>query len=126
MGLNNRQHAQETGNPIPPVPRLFNKNNNPEALAAWRRGVSRYIEPGRTIIAETRPELSWRNPKRQDLAPYVVLLRRWIAPFRDSDYENYLKNDYLPLLKKADGAGISSRLWRSGQKEIDAGKGRLG
>lgn len=84
----------------------FNKNNSPEALAAFRRGISRYIDPGRTIIAETRPELSWLNPKRQDLAPYVVLLHRWIAPFREPDYENYLKNDYLPLLKKADGAGI--------------------
>jgi hypothetical protein len=84
----------------------FTKNNSPEALAAWRRGVSRYLEPGRTIIAETRPELSWRNPKRQDMAPYFVLVRRRIASFRDSDYENYLKNEYLPLFKKADGAGI--------------------
>jgi 2-keto-4-pentenoate hydratase/2-oxohepta-3-ene-1,7-dioic acid hydratase in catechol pathway len=28
VGLNYRQHAQETGNPIPPVPMLFNKYNN--------------------------------------------------------------------------------------------------
>ena len=28
MGLNYRQHAQETGNPIPPAPILFNKYNN--------------------------------------------------------------------------------------------------
>jgi 2-keto-4-pentenoate hydratase/2-oxohepta-3-ene-1,7-dioic acid hydratase in catechol pathway len=28
VGLNYRQHAQETGNPIPPVPMLFNKFNN--------------------------------------------------------------------------------------------------
>lgn len=28
VGLNYRQHAQETGNPIPPVPLLFNKYNN--------------------------------------------------------------------------------------------------
>lgn len=28
VGLNYRQHAQETGNPIPPVPVLFNKYNN--------------------------------------------------------------------------------------------------
>ena len=28
VGLNYRQHAQETGNPIPPVPILFNKFNN--------------------------------------------------------------------------------------------------
>ena len=28
VGLNYRQHARETGNPIPPVPILFNKYNN--------------------------------------------------------------------------------------------------
>jgi 2-keto-4-pentenoate hydratase/2-oxohepta-3-ene-1,7-dioic acid hydratase in catechol pathway len=28
VGLNYRQHAKETGNPIPPVPLLFNKYNN--------------------------------------------------------------------------------------------------
>jgi 2-keto-4-pentenoate hydratase/2-oxohepta-3-ene-1,7-dioic acid hydratase in catechol pathway len=28
VGLNYRQHAQETGNPIPPAPILFNKYNN--------------------------------------------------------------------------------------------------
>jgi 2-keto-4-pentenoate hydratase/2-oxohepta-3-ene-1,7-dioic acid hydratase in catechol pathway len=28
VGLNYRQHAEETGNPIPPVPILFNKYNN--------------------------------------------------------------------------------------------------
>jgi 2-keto-4-pentenoate hydratase/2-oxohepta-3-ene-1,7-dioic acid hydratase in catechol pathway len=28
VGLNYRKHAQETGNPIPPVPMLFNKFNN--------------------------------------------------------------------------------------------------
>ena len=96
----------------------FNKNNSQEALSAWRRGVGRYIEPGRAFIAETRPELSWLNPKQKGPSPYVALFRRWIAPFRDSDYENYLKNDYLPLLKKADGAGIIVSRARFGD-EVD-------
>jgi 2-keto-4-pentenoate hydratase/2-oxohepta-3-ene-1,7-dioic acid hydratase in catechol pathway len=34
VGLNYRRHAQETGNPIPPAPVLFNKYNN--ALAGHR------------------------------------------------------------------------------------------
>jgi hypothetical protein len=92
----------------------FEKNNSPEALAAWRQGAGRYIENVRTIISETRPELSWRNPKRQEMAPYYVLLRRWIAPFREPDYENYLKNEFLPLLKKADGPGIAVGRFRFG------------
>lgn len=94
----------------------FNKNNSPEALAALRAGANRYIEHTRTFIVETLPELSWRNPKRQDPPPYFVFLRRWIAPFREPDYENYLKNEYLPLLKKADGAGISVTRVRFGNE----------
>ncbi len=84
----------------------FEKNNSPEALAALRAGANRYIQRTRAYIQETLPELSWRNPKRQDLPLYLVMMRRWIAPFREPDYENYLKHDYLPLLKKADGAGL--------------------
>ena len=37
VGLNYRQHAQETGNPIPPVPILFNKYNN--ALVGHRGSI---------------------------------------------------------------------------------------
>jgi len=95
----------------------FDKNNSPEALAALRKGASHYIESTRTIISETLPELSWRNPKRQEMAPYYRLLRRWIAPFREPDYENYLKNEWLPLLKKADGPGIAVSRFRFGGEE---------
>jgi len=34
------------------------------------------------------------------------MLRRWIMTFREPDYENYLKNEYLSLAKKADAPGI--------------------
>jgi hypothetical protein len=92
----------------------FDKINGAEAVAAMRNGANRYIENIHTIISELLPDLTWRNPKRQEMAPYYVLLRRWIAPFREPDYENYLKNDYLPLLKKADGPGLAVTRFRFG------------
>lgn len=48
---------------------------------------------------------------------HYCLLRRWLAPFREPDYENYLKNEWLPLLKKADGPGIAVSRYRFGGEE---------
>lgn len=84
----------------------FGKNNSPEALAALTAGANRYIEHTRTFIVETLPELSWRNPNLKTPPPYFSMLTRHIAPQRGRDYEAYLKNDWLPLAKKADTNGL--------------------
>ena len=84
----------------------FNKNNSPEALAALSAGANRYIEHTRTFIVETLPELSWRNPKLSSPPPYYLVTTRFVAPQRGRDYEAYLKNDWLPLVKKADANGL--------------------
>lgn len=84
----------------------FAKNNSPEALAALTAGANRYIESTRTFIVEAMPELSWRNPKLKSIPPYFIVTTRHIAPQRGRDYEAYLKNDWLPLVKKADTNGM--------------------
>jgi hypothetical protein len=84
----------------------FGKNNSPEALAALTAGGNRYIEHTRTFIVESLPELSWRNPKMQGIAPYTIMTYLYIAPQRRQDYEAFLKNDWLPLVKKADTNGL--------------------
>lgn len=92
----------------------FAKNNTPEALAALTAGGNRYIEHTRTFIVEMMPELSWRNPNLKSLAPYFVVQVQHIAPLRARDYEAYIKNDWLPLVKKAETNGrVVSRV-RSG------------
>ncbi len=84
----------------------FTKNNSQEARSAWGARAGSYIEHTRTFIVETLPELSWRNPKMQGIAPYTILTYLYIAPQRRQDYEAFLKNDWLPLVKKADSNGL--------------------
>ena len=84
----------------------FAKNNSPEALAALTAGGNRYIEHTRTFVVEAMPELSWRNPNLKTIPPYFSVTIRHIAPTRGRDYEAYLKNDWLPLVKKADTNGM--------------------
>ena len=84
----------------------FGKNNSPEALAALTAGANRYIEHTRTFIVETMPELSWRNPNLKTIPPYFIMTYLYIAPQSRRDYEAFLKNDWLPLVKKADSNGL--------------------
>ena len=89
----------------------FAKNNTPEALAALTAGANRYIEHTRTFIVEMMPELSWRNPNLKSLPPYFSVQVQHIAPLRGRDYEAYIKNDWLPLVKKAETNGrVVSRM----------------
>ncbi len=84
----------------------FSKNNSPEALAALTAGGNRFIEHTRTLIVETLPELGWRNPNLKGIPSYFSVTIRHIAPTRGRDYEAFLKNDWLPLVKKAETNGL--------------------
>ncbi len=84
----------------------FNKNNSKEALDAWNAKSREFVVGIRTYIVETLPELSWANPKFKTPPLYFVVFDNFVAPYRGRDYEAYIKNDYLPLAKKADANGI--------------------
>ncbi len=84
----------------------FGKNNSHEALAALTAGANRYIEHTLTFIVEMLPELSWRNPNLKGIPSYLSMTIRHIAPMRGRDYEAFLKNDWLPLVKKAETNGL--------------------
>jgi hypothetical protein len=83
----------------------FNKNNSKEELDAWSAKSREFIVGIRTYIVETLPEVSWTNPNMKSLPQYYMVTERHIAPFRGRDYEAYLKNDWLPLMKKAQSNG---------------------
>lgn len=84
----------------------FNKNNSKEALDAWSAKSREFIVGIRTYLAETLPEVTWTNPKLKTMPLYYQVIDRYIATQRGRDYEAYLKNDYLPVAKKADTNGI--------------------
>ncbi len=84
----------------------FNKNNSKEALDAWNAKSREFVVGIRTYIVETLPEVGWLNPKLKGPTPYYLVTERFMMPGRSRDYEAYLKNDYLPMAKKADANGI--------------------
>jgi hypothetical protein len=94
----------------------FTKNNGQEAIDAWNAKSREFISDIRTYMVELLPELTWMNPKLKSLPLYYVVVERFIAPQRGRDYEAYLKNDYLPMVKKADANGLLvSRLRYGGE-----------
>lgn len=94
----------------------FNKNNSQEEIAAWNAKSREFIVGIRTYIVETLPELSWANPKMKSQPLYFMVTERHIAPFRSREYEEYLKNDWLPLVKKSESNGsLVSRLRFGGE-----------
>ena len=94
----------------------FNKNNSKEALDAWSAKAREFILHTRVYIVDEMAELSWMNPKLKTPPLYYNVIERFIVPQRGRDYEAYLKNDYLPLVKKSDSNGIMvSRLRYGGE-----------
>lgn len=84
----------------------FTKNNSQESRDAWGAKSREFLAGIRTYIVETLPEVSWTNPKFKSPSLYYQVIDRYIATQRGRDYEAYLKNDYLPVAKKADANGI--------------------
>lgn len=83
----------------------FNKNNSKEALDAWQAKAREFITDIHTYMIEFLPESSWTNPKLKIQPLYWMMTERFVQPGRASDYETYLKNDWIPLEKKADTNG---------------------
>lgn len=84
----------------------FTKNNSQEARDAWSAKVREFITDQRVYIVDELAELSWMNPKLKTPPLYYNVVERFIAPMRGRDYEAYLKNDYLPMVRKSDSNGI--------------------
>ena len=72
------------------------------ALAA--RTQQYFVEGGHSYLAQSRPELSWTSEMK---APpkFAIVGRVKVARGRATDYQNYIKNDYLPVVKKSGARG---------------------
>lgn len=94
----------------------FTKNNSQEARDAWSAKAREFIANTRTYMIEGLPELGWMNPKLKSQPLYYIVTERFIAPMRGRDYEAFLQNDWLPLVKKSDANGmLVSRLRYGGE-----------
>lgn len=71
---------------------------------AWETKRTQMIAGGRAYIMEARPELSIEM-KPNEVAKLVFVTRSSVAPGRATDFENWIKNDTLPIIKKTNPKG---------------------
>lgn len=75
-----------------------------EGARAHNTRQARFIETARTYAISLRPELSL-TPKAGTALMLAIHTTIRIAPGRRAEYENIIKNDVLPILKKAEVKG---------------------
>lgn len=85
-------------------PSLFVKALGEAGAKAFNARRAQFIVSSRTYIMQTRPELSIpENPNAPAKLAFVA--RNSITPGRGADFESWIKNDFLPIAKKANPRG---------------------
>ena len=81
-------------------PGALEKGLGAQGFAAWLTKGASLVNSVRRFIVRTRPDLSFeRQPATQPKLAVVTSIH--VAPNRNSDFENYVKNDFLPVMKQA-------------------------
>jgi hypothetical protein len=79
-----------------------------EGFRKWEAKRGTMIVSTRSYIMQARPEMSIApNPNEPPKLAFVI--RQSIAPGRSADFENFVKNDALPIIKKVDPKGYIVR-----------------
>ena len=81
-------------------PGALEKGLGPQGLPAWQTKAGSLVNSVRRFIIRTRPDLSFAT-QRTGAPKLVVVHSVHVAPNRNADYENYLKNDFVPVMKQA-------------------------
>ena len=82
------------------APSALEKGLGPQGISAWQTKAGSLVNSVRRFIIRTRPDLSFAA-KRTGAPKFAVVHIVHVAPNRNSDYENYLKNDFVPVMKQA-------------------------
>lgn len=115
-GLKSREVWQTTGAAgdafeyvlVTPVTKLadydgpgpLEKGLGPQGVTTWQTKAGSLVNSVRRFIIRTRPDLSFAA-QRTGAPKLVVVHSVHVAPGRNDDYENYLKNDFVPAMKQA-------------------------
>ena len=74
-----------------------------EGYAAWQAKASRYVNSVKRYVLRTRPDLSYETKMTGPPKLAVVTTVR-VAPGRVEDFENFTKNEYLPVVRQSRAA----------------------
>ena len=78
-----------------PLERGFDKTS----FEAWRNKIRHVVENVSSEAVRTRPDLGFGQMTEQPKLAVSFTTR--VAPGREQEYETYLKNDYLPVIKRS-------------------------
>jgi hypothetical protein len=81
-------------------PGALEKGLGPQGMAAWQTKAASLVNSVRRFIVRTRPDLSFAT-QRTGAPKLAVVHFVHVAPNRNDDYENFLKNDFVPVMKQA-------------------------
>ena len=90
-------------------PSALEKGLGAEGVPAWQAKAGSLVNSVRRFIVRTRPDLSF-GVQRTGPPKLVVLHFVEVAPNRNTDYENYLKNDFVPVMKQANVTYLVSQI----------------
>jgi hypothetical protein len=79
-----------------------------EGFAAWLAKASSFIRDVRRYIIRTRPDLSTMG-KRTGPPKLAVVSSVHVATGRNEDFENYAKNEFVPVMAKAGATYLVSQ-----------------
>lgn len=81
-------------------PSALERGLGAQGLPAWQAKANSLVTSVRRFIIRTRPDLSFAA-QRTGAPKLAVIHFVRIAPNRNDDYENFLKNDFVPVMKQA-------------------------
>lgn len=81
-------------------PGALEKGLGPQGLSAWQTKAGSLVNSVHRFIIRTRPDLSFAA-QRTGAPKLAVVQFVHVAPNRNNDYENFLKNDFVPVMKQA-------------------------
>lgn len=79
-----------------------------QGFAGWQAKAGSLVTSVRRFVVRTRPDLSF-EAKRTGPPKLAVIHSVHVAPNRANDYENYLKNDFVPVMKQAQVSYVVSQ-----------------
>ncbi len=71
-----------------------------QGFAGWQAKAGSLVTSVRRFVVRTRPDLSF-EAKRTGPPKLAVVTSIHVAPNRNNDFESYVKNDFLPVMKQA-------------------------
>jgi len=81
-------------------PGALEKGLGAQGMTAWQTKAGSLVNSVRRFIIRTRPDLSFAA-QRTGAPKLAVIHFVHVAPNRNDDYENFLKSDFVPVMKQA-------------------------